>query len=90
LDVLVTILVSNVFKHVQARALLGVDVHVVDFWLLDEIKILLLGHFLLEHFHFFLIFLDAVVNTMDQDISVNYFLFGKCVRCLFVSEPTST
>jgi hypothetical protein len=63
-----------------------VDVHVLDFRLLDLSNESLSVHeLLLVHLHFFLIFLNTHVETMKQDISINNFLFGKSVSSLFGS-----
>ena len=90
MDILVAILIGNISESLKAGTLLCINVHVVNFWLLNKIKVLFLRNFLLVHFHFFLIFLDTVVNAMNKDISVNYFLLSESMGRLFVTKASSS
>lgn len=68
----------------------SIDVHVVDFWLLNALQVLLLGHLLLEHFVLFLVLLNTSVDTMHKNVSVDNLFLGESVRCLLVAEATGT
>lgn len=82
--------VRHVLEDLQARNLRSIDVHVVDFWLLNALQVLLLGHLLLEHFVLFLVLLNTSVDTMHKNVSVDNLFLGESVRCLLVAEATCT
>lgn len=79
-------LVADVFETTKSSLRRVINVHILDFRLLDLSNESLSVHkLLLEHLHFFLIFLNAHVETMKQNISINNSLFCKSVRSLFCS-----
>ena len=81
---------GNVLEYFQARNLRSIYVHVIQFWLLDEVQILFLSHFLLKHFGLLLILLDTVGHTVHKDVSVDDLLLSKSVGHLSVTKATSS
>jgi hypothetical protein len=65
---------------------LRVNIHVIDFWLLDEVLVALLGDFFLKHLHFFLIFLHAHINAVSQNVSVDDLGGSQGLGGLLVAE----
>lgn len=51
---------------------LRIDIHVLVVWHLNLFHKLLLVYFLLEHFHLFLVLLNADMDAVDEDIPINY------------------
>ena len=81
---------GNVLEAAKALHVRGVDVHVVDLWLLNHIFVRLLGYLFLEHLHLFLIFLDTHIQTVCENISVNDLGGSESSRGLFVSEASGS
>lgn len=79
---------GDFLKYLQARNLRSIYVHVVDFWQLNVVQVLFLSHFLLKHFGLLLVLLDTVVDTMNQDVSVDDLLLSESVRSLLVAETS--
>ena len=69
---------------------MSINVHVINFRLLHEIKILFLCDLLLEHFHFLLILLNTVMDAVNQDVSIYDLLLGESMGSLLVSETASS
>lgn len=69
---------------------MSINVHIINFRLLHEIKILFLRDLLLEHFHFLLILLNTVMDAVNQDVSIYDLLLGESMGSLLVSETASS
>jgi len=59
----------------------GVDVNVLNIWLLNLFNVLLLIDFLLVHLGFLLVFLDRNFDAMDKYFRVVDVLGSQCLNC---------
>jgi hypothetical protein len=58
----------------------GVDIDILNIWLLNQFNVLLLIDFLLVHLRFLLVLLDAHFDAMDQYFRVVDLLGGQCMN----------